>query len=98
VFFVIILQLLNQMCPTSLKVTKQQLELGSKMTLKECLKMEFTIASQVSSSYNFKEGIRALLIDRDGNPQWNPKKISEVSKANIESIFKPLDENDELKF
>jgi 3-hydroxyisobutyryl-CoA hydrolase len=92
------LKLLAKMSPTSLKVTKLQLDLGEKMTLEECLKMEFRLAVNHCIKSDFKEGVRALLIDRDQNPQWNPKTLAEVSQAHVESFFRPLANNDELKF
>jgi 3-hydroxyisobutyryl-CoA hydrolase len=86
------------MSPTSLKVTQLQLELGSKMTLEECLKMEFRLAVNHVIKSDFKEGVRALLIDRDQSPQWDPKTLDEVSRVHVESLFRPLAGNDELKF
>jgi hypothetical protein len=41
---------------------------------------------------DFREGVRALLIDRDGNPKWNPASLDGVSPELIRSYFEPLGE------
>jgi enoyl-CoA hydratase len=37
------------------------------------------------------EGIRALLVDKDRNPQWSPSSIAEVTAADVDAYFKPAD-------
>lgn len=84
--------------PTSLKVCHRQLYLGKMLTLKECLKMEFRIAVQHVIDSDMKEGCRAILFDKDDNPNWNPKTLPEVTKEHVERFFSPVPENDELEF
>jgi len=44
---------------------------------------------------HFKEGVRALLIDKDRNPQWLPAKVADVSEKEIEAFFTaPWPENE----
>ena len=40
------------------------------------------------------EKIRAILVDKDHDPKWNPKKLEGVSKQIIRSHFKPLKDGD----
>lgn len=49
-------KLLNKMCPTSLKVTLKELNLGSKMSLHECLQMEYRLAVASLANTEFYEG------------------------------------------
>ena len=42
--------------------------------------------------------MRALLIDRDQKPRWNPATLAEVDPARIEQFFGPLPDGDELQF
>lgn len=92
------LKLLEKMSPTSLKVTKRQLDYGAEMDLKECLKMEYRLAVHHTEKSDFKEGVRALLIDKDQNPKWNPRTIEEVTYAHVDDYFEKLPASEELKF
>lgn len=44
--------------------------------------------------HDFKEGIRALLIDKDNNPQWNPREVQSVTPQQIDSYFTSLHEHE----
>uniref|UniRef100_A0A182N5K7 3-hydroxyisobutyryl-CoA hydrolase, mitochondrial n=1 Tax=Anopheles dirus TaxID=7168 RepID=A0A182N5K7_9DIPT len=92
------LNLLHKMSPTSLVVTQKQLELGSKMDLKTCLKMEYRLAVHHAIDSDFREGVRAMLVDRDQNPRWNPATLAEVDPARIEKFFGPVPDGSELMF
>jgi hypothetical protein len=47
--------------------------------------------------YNdFAEGVRALLVDRDNTPVWNPSSLEGVTQESIDAFFQPLGDN-ELK-
>ena len=43
---------------------------------------------------DFQEGIRALLVEKDNNPKWNPDSLSGVTDAMIDSYFESLGENE----
>lgn len=85
------------MSPLSLKVTFHQLQAGSKMSLNECLKMEYRMAVRHLEDSDFKEGVRALLIDKDNQPKWNPTTLAGVSKEKVQSYFEKLSDIEELK-
>lgn len=92
------LEMLSKMSPTSLKITKRQLDYGAELDLKECLKMEYRLAVHHTEKSDFKEGVRALLIDKDQKPKWNPRTIEEVTYAHVDSFFEQLPPNEELTF
>lgn len=89
---------LNDMCPGSLKVTLRALQRGAQLDLSQCLQMEYRIACRCTEYHDFPEGVRALLIDKDNKPKWNPKTLAEVTDEYVESFFKKLPEDKELKF
>ncbi|XP_014206608.1 3-hydroxyisobutyryl-CoA hydrolase, mitochondrial [Copidosoma floridanum] len=92
-----VVETLNKMSPTALKVTKKAIEEGRKKSLAECLVTEYRLAcTSLNKNSDFAEGVRALLIDKDQNPSWNPKTLSDVSNVLIEQRFAPLSPQNEL--
>lgn len=45
---------------------------------------------------HFSLGVRALLIDKDQNPKWNPRTVEEVTDERVQWFFNPLPAKDEL--
>jgi len=59
--------------------------------------MEYRIASRVLTRPDFAEGVRAVIVDKDNAPQWNPATPEGVTDALIDSIFAPLPADEEWK-
>eukprot|EP00977_Amphora_coffeiformis_P020307 scaffold8058_cov158-Amphora_coffeaeformis.AAC.1 len=89
---------LKKMSPTSLKVTLEGLRRGAQQpTLEADLAMEFRMSQHfMRQGSDFREGIRAALVDKDGNPQWNPSTLAEVTDEMVQSYFAPIDHEWEL--
>ena len=49
--------------------------------------MEEILAFNFCSQGDFLEGVRALLIDKTGDPKWNPSLVDEIKKEDIEKFF-----------
>ena len=92
------IQLLNKMSPTSLKVAIEQLKLGSQMNLQKCFHMEYQLCQRFLSGNDFCEGVRALLVDRDNKPKWNPSSVKDVDQALIDWYFTPLPNDEKFNF
>lgn len=52
--------------------------------------MEYAVAARVIARPDFVEGVRALIVDKDNAPRWNPPTPESVSRAEIDAIFAPL--------
>ena len=54
---------------------------GASMSLADVFRLEYTVALHCAAHGDFAEGIRALLVDKDRNPHWNPATRTRASKA-----------------
>jgi enoyl-CoA hydratase len=58
------------------------------LDLRQCLAMELRLAVRVLKGHDFREGVRAALVDKDRNPKWQPSSLAGV--GNIDPFFAPL--------
>lgn len=91
------LNVLKKMSPLALKVTHRQLEHGANLSLTQCLMMEYRMVVRHLEDSDFKEGVRALLIDKDQKAKWNPSSIEAVSSERVAKFFAKLPDTEELK-
>lgn len=82
--------------PTSTKIAFRQIREGAKLDFEECMRTEFRMVSRIFKAPDFFEGIRAVVIDKDQAPQWQPASLAEVTSELVEAYFAPLDK--ELTF
>jgi enoyl-CoA hydratase len=76
--------------PTSQRITFEQLTRGVKMEFSQCMRMEFRIASRIFTGHDFFEGIRAVVIDKDQQPNWQPAALEDVGDDDVQAYFAPL--------
>ena len=77
--------------PTSVTVTLASLRRAAGLTLDEALAQEYRAGIRFLAAPDFREGIRAQVVDKDRNPQWKPATLAEVLPAQVEGFFQPLD-------
>jgi enoyl-CoA hydratase len=82
---------IRQKSPTSLKLALAQVRAGREMTFDECMRMEFRIVSRVIGGHDFYEGVRAVIVDKDNAPRWQPATLAEVSRAEVDRYFAPVE-------
>ena len=81
--------------PQTCKVALRQLKEGGEMhDFAEQMRQEYAIGSRVVQMHDFIEGVRALIIDKDNSPRWDPPTPEAVTEDWIDAIFAPLPENE----
>ena len=61
---------------------------GARHDLAGCLAMELALTRVVVNDHpDFREGVRALLVDKDQKPQWQPASIAAVDQGTIRAMF-----------
>jgi enoyl-CoA hydratase len=92
------LKALNEKSPRGMVVTLKLLRLArASSSLKQCLMREYRAALEVFASDDFREGVRAAVIDKDRNPEWSPPRIEDVTPEIIAPYFAEIGA-DELVF
>lgn len=74
-------------CPVTPYLVWEQLHRGKALSLEDVFRMELTMSVNCAKRGHFKEGVRALLIDKDRNPQWTPSSFMDVSVAEVNAFF-----------
>ena len=74
-------------CPLSCALVSEQLKTSKGKSLLACFKMELGMSVRAGEVGEFQEGVRALLIDKDGAPNWQYKTLSDVPQTIIDSFF-----------
>ena len=76
--------------PTSLKITLRQLVIGQDYDLEAALALEYRLTQHVMAGHDFYEGVRAMLIDKDQKPRWQPATLAEVGDDMVDIFFAPI--------
>ena len=76
-------------CPTSAHIIWEQCNFEKSKNLKEVFKFELDLAIQVTRHPDFTEGIRAVIIEKDNQPQWSYADINNLPRKWIEEHLEP---------
>ena len=77
--------------PQTLKVAFRQLALGAAAPdFAANMTMEYRIGARVVQRHDFLEGVRAVIVDKDNAPKWNPARLEDVGEDLLDAIFAPL--------
>jgi len=76
--------------PLSLKIALAQVRRGKGWSFEDCMAHEFRIVSRIVHGHDFYEGVRAVIVDKDNAPQWEPAALAKIADAEVERHFAPL--------
>ena len=79
--------LLKKRSPTLLEVTRRQLNRGGKQSLAESFRMELGMIFHCFEHGDLMEGIRAVILDKDNAPKWQPATLAELEDASVRAFF-----------
>lgn len=90
------LKVLATKSPQTMKVALRQLQLGGgAKTFAENMAMEYRIGARVVQRHDFLEGVRAVIVEKDHAPRWNPPTPEGVSETMLDAIFAALPSTEE---
>ena len=81
------LKAMRHVSPSALHWTLQALRRGRDLTLPQALDAEFALTQTTMAHPDFVEGVRAMVVDKDRKPAWQPATIEQVDQARIEALF-----------
>lgn len=82
--------LLATRSPLAMAVTLEMLRRGRHLSLEDCFAMELHLDQQWFDRGDLIEGVRALIIDKDKQPRWNPATVDALSRSRVDPFFEGL--------
>ena len=87
---------LRSKSPLTMKVALRQIAQAQTFTdFAEEMRVEYRLASRIITEGDFAEGVRAVLVDKDNTPRWNPAKAEGISESKLDELFAPLTQGSE---
>ncbi|RQO72965.1 enoyl-CoA hydratase [Aquitalea sp. FJL05] len=74
-------------CPVSAAVTWEIFQRARHLSLAEALRMELILSLNFCHKPDFREGVRALLVDKDRQPQWHYRQLADIPQDWVDSHF-----------
>jgi len=84
------LKAMRQRSPLMMCVTRELLARGAALGVADCLRMERNLVRRNFEHGEVLEGVRALVIDKDNQPKWNPATLDEVTPEMVARFFEPV--------
>jgi enoyl-CoA hydratase len=76
--------------PTSTRIAFRQIREGARLDFEDCLRLEYRLARYCMTHHDFYEGVRAVIIDKDNRPRWQPATLGEATDGFVAEAFRPL--------
>jgi enoyl-CoA hydratase len=88
------LKALGRASPTSLKITFKLLREGAALDFDTAMMTEYRLSQACLARHDVLEGIRAVVVDKDNAPRWDPPHLNQVSSNLVEAHFVPPEDGD----
>ncbi len=75
--------------PLAIAVAWEQLARGAHLDFDQCLVLEYRLALAACATGEFREGVRALIVDKDSAPKWRHARVEDVPRADVLAQFEP---------
>lgn len=76
--------------PLSTRVTFDQIRAGRALDFRDCMAMEFRLTNRFMAAPDFYEGVRAVVIEKDQAPKWQPATLADVNDGQVKAYFASL--------
>jgi hypothetical protein len=80
---------MEQRSPLMMCVTFELLKRGAALDVADCLRLERNLVRRTFEHGEVLEGVRALVIDKDNAPRWNPPALADVTDDMVARLFEP---------
>ncbi|MHA4869204.1 enoyl-CoA hydratase/isomerase family protein [Duganella sp. PWIR1] len=84
------LELMATRSPLMMCVTHELIQRGAALDVADCLRMERALVRRNFENGEVIEGVRALVIDKDNAPQWQPATLEAVTEEMVQAMFQPV--------
>lgn len=73
--------------PLSLAIAMEQMRRGPDLSFDEAVALELRLATRIVRGHDFYEGVRAMILDKDNAPKWQPARIEDIDNASVAAYF-----------
>jgi enoyl-CoA hydratase len=80
-------EMLRQMSPSSLVWSRRMLREGEDRSLRQCLDAELRASRTITPYHEFMEGVRAMVVEKDRHPRWQPARLEDVDPGEIDRLL-----------
>ncbi len=81
------IETLRTRSPMALEVTLRHLRRARHLDLRKTLIVDYRLAVRLVASHDFQEGVRARIVDRSGEPRWQPSASTDIGSERVEHFF-----------
>lgn len=82
-----ILKIIDTKSPLSVAIAFELIKRARNYSLEEVLRLDLKLVKKIALSHDFREGVRAQLIDKDKKPQWDPPKLDSTLLPYLKPLF-----------